>query len=38
VNIDEELVDMLRFEQSFQAAARYLSALNALEDSILSII
>jgi flagellar hook-associated protein FlgK len=38
VNIDEELVDMLRFEQSFQAAARYLSALNALEDTVLSLI
>jgi flagellar hook-associated protein FlgK len=38
VNVDEELVDMLRFEQSFQAAARYLSALNTLEDSILALI
>lgn len=38
VNVDEELVNMIRFEQSFQAASRYLAALNELEDSILALI
>lgn len=38
VNVDEELVSLIRFEQSFQAASRYIAALSELEDSILSLI
>ncbi len=38
VNIDEELVDMIRFEQSFSAASRYIQVLNELSRDLLSII
>lgn len=38
VNVDEELVDMLEFEQAFQTAARYLSVVNELGQEILNII
>jgi flagellar hook-associated protein 1 len=38
VNIDEELVDMIRFEQSFTAASRYIQVLNDLSADILALI
>jgi flagellar hook-associated protein FlgK len=38
VNIDEELVDMVRYEQSFNAASRFIQVLNELSDEILSLI
>ncbi|QDU86549.1 Flagellar hook-associated protein 1 [Planctomycetes bacterium Pla163] len=38
VNVDEELVSLIRFEQSFQAASRYIAALGEMEDTILSLI
>jgi len=38
VNIDEELVNMIRFEQAFAAASRYLQVVNDLNDQLLSII
>lgn len=38
VNVDEELVDMIRFEQSFSAASRYIQVLNDLSADILSLI
>ena len=38
VNVDEELVDMIRFEQSYSASARYIQVIQQLQDTILSII
>ena len=38
VNVDEELVQMIRFEQSFNAASRYIQVLNDLQQEILSLI
>ena len=38
VNVDEELVDMVRYEQSFNAASRFIQVLNELSDEILSLI
>ncbi|MEM7307063.1 MAG: flagellar hook-associated protein FlgK [Planctomycetota bacterium] len=38
VNVDEELVDMVRFEQAFQAASQYISVVNGLQDDLLSIL
>jgi flagellar hook-associated protein FlgK len=38
VSIDEELVEMIRFEQSFAAASRYIQVLNDLSADILSLI
>ncbi|MFT7484672.1 MAG: flagellar hook-associated protein FlgK [Candidatus Paceibacteria bacterium] len=38
VNVDEELVEMVRFEQNFNAAARYIQVLNDLEQEILQLI
>ena len=38
VNVDEELVEMMRFEQSFAAASRYIQVINDLNDSLLALI
>lgn len=38
VNVDEELVKMIEFEQAFGAASRYISALNALHQDLLDIL
>ena len=38
VNVDEELVDMVRFEENFNAASRYIQVLNELTDEILNLI
>lgn len=38
VNVDEELVEMMRFEQSFAAASRYIQVINQLNDSLLALI
>ena len=38
VNVDEELVSLLQFEQSFQAASRYINVLNDLNDELLSLL
>jgi flagellar hook-associated protein FlgK len=38
VNVDEELVEMMRFEQSFAAASRYIQVINGLNDSLLALI
>ena len=38
VNVDEELVNLLEFEQSFQAASRYINVLNDLNDELLSLL
>jgi flagellar hook-associated protein 1 FlgK len=37
VNVDEELVDLVAYEQSFAAAAQYLSVVNQLGDELLSL-
>lgn len=38
VNVDEELVDMIRFEQAFGAAARYINVVQQLGDTLLSLL
>ena len=38
VNLDEELVDLLAFEQAFAVAARYINVINQLSDEILSLL
>jgi len=38
VNVDEELVNMVAFEQAYNAAARYLQVVNQLEDELLRLV
>jgi flagellar hook-associated protein 1 FlgK len=38
VNMDEELVNMLQFQQSFTAASRYVTVVNSTNDEILRMI
>ena len=38
VNVDEELVNLLEFEQAFQAASRFINVLNDLNDELLSLL
>lgn len=38
VNVDEELVDMVRFEQAFAGASRLIQIVNQLHDELLRII
>lgn len=38
VNVDEELVNFERFQQSYSAAARYLSVVSQLQDELLRIV
>lgn len=38
VNVDEELVNMLAFEQSYQAAAQFLQVVSQLEDEVLRLV
>ena len=38
VNIDEELVKMIEFEQNFQAASRYIQVVNDIHNDLLQII
>jgi len=38
VNVDEELVDMVRFEQAYSASARFIQVVQQLNDTILSIL
>lgn len=38
VNVDEELVDMIQFEQSYQAAVQFLSTVNQLQDELLGML
>lgn len=37
VSLDEELADMIKFEHSYQAAARYMSTISGLMDSLMAI-
>jgi len=38
VNVDEELIDLVAFEQAFAAAAQYIQAVNQLGDEVLNLI
>jgi flagellar hook-associated protein 1 FlgK len=38
VNVDEELVDLVAYEQAFAAAAQYISVVNQLNEELLSIL
>ena len=38
VNVDEELVDLVAYEQSFAAAAQYISVVNQLGEELLSLV
>jgi flagellar hook-associated protein 1 FlgK len=38
VNVDEEVVSMLRFEQAYNAAARFIDVVNQLQDELLQIL
>lgn len=38
VNVDEELVNLLEFEQSFAAASQFIQVINSLNDDLLSIL
>ena len=38
VNVDEELVDLVRFEQAFSAAAQYISVVNQIGEEVLSLL
>lgn len=38
VNVDEELVDMMRFEQAYQAAAQFIDVVSRLEQELLRIL
>lgn len=38
VNVDEELVNMMRYQQSYQAAAQYIQTVNQTVDDLLRII
>ena len=37
VNVDEELIEMMRFEQSFAAASRYIQVINDLNDLLATL-
>jgi flagellar hook-associated protein FlgK len=37
VNLDEEMVDMMRFQQSYQAAARFLSVAQEMVDTLINL-
>ncbi|MFM7280979.1 MAG: flagellar basal body rod C-terminal domain-containing protein, partial [Planctomycetia bacterium] len=38
VNIDEELVNMIQFQQSYSAAARYITVVNATSEEVLRLL
>ena len=38
VNVDEELVNMVEYEQAYGAAARFIQVVNALSDELLSLV
>ena len=38
VNVDEELVDMIQFEQAFGAASQFIQVVNQLQQEILNLI
>jgi flagellar hook-associated protein 1 FlgK len=38
VNVDEEMVDLMQYEQAYAAAAQYISVINQINDELLAII
>ena len=38
VNVDEELVDMIQYEQAFAAAAQFIQVVNGLQDEVLRLL
>ena len=38
VNIDEELVNMILYEQAFGAASRFIQVVNTLNDEVLNLL
>ena len=38
VNVDEELVKMIEYEQTYQAAARFLQVVGQLNDTVLALV
>jgi flagellar hook-associated protein 1 FlgK len=38
VNVDEELVSMLRFQQAYQASAQFIQVANSLNDELLNLL
>ncbi len=38
VNVDEELVNMLRFQQAYQASAQFIQVVNSLNDELLRLL
>ena len=37
VNLDEEMVDLVRYQQAFEAASRYISTVQELTTSLINI-
>jgi flagellar hook-associated protein 1 FlgK len=37
VNLDEETVDMMRFQQSYDAAARFISVVQQMTDTLINL-
>jgi flagellar hook-associated protein 1 FlgK len=38
VNLDEELVDMVKYEQAFQAASQFINVINELQGELLNLL
>lgn len=38
VSLDEEMANMIKFEHSYQASARYISTINSMMDSVLGLV
>lgn len=38
VNVDEESIELIKYQRMFQGAARYLSVVDTMLDSLLDII
>ncbi len=38
VNVDEELVDLVKYEQAFQAASQFITVVNELNDELLNLL
>ena len=37
VNIDEEMVDLLKFQQAFEAASRFVSVVNEINQTLTNL-
>jgi len=38
VNTDEEMVNMLRFQQAYRASAQYIQVVNSLDDALFNAL